>query len=311
MKLLFRTQPPTAIENGCVAAIGNFDGVHLGHQNLLTLLKKTAIQLQLPLLVILFEPQPSEFFLNQNAPARLYTLRDKIKYLTKCGVDYIYCLRFNPKLAQMSAEDFAQTIIFDRLKIKHLLIGEDFRFGHDRHGDSELLKKIGKTATITTCKNFLYNQTRISSTKIRQALQANQFNLAQQLLGRPYAISGRVIHGQRLARQLGFPTANITIKQRIIAIRGVFCVNVQRNNMTILSGVANIGYRPTVDGKKLVLEVHLLDHNESIYGEKLSVIFLHKLRDEIKFDSIEQLKTQINLDVEQAKKYFVECIQNV
>ena len=305
MKLLYGSQSP--LINGCVAAIGNFDGVHIGHQNMLSLLKKEADKLQLPLLVILFEPQPAEFFLKENAPARLYNLRDKLKYLSLCGVDYIYCLRFNSKLAMMLPTDFAQKIIFTQLNVRFLLIGEDFRFGRDRTGDGELLKTIGakNNAAIVTCQNFLYNNERISSTIIRQALKNNQFHLASELLGRPYGISGKVIYGQRLARQWGVPTANIAIKRPSVAVRGVYCVHVVHNALTH-NGVANIGYRPTVDGKKLILEVHLLAHNETLYGEILQIIFLHKLRDEIKFESLEQLKNQINLDVTQAKQYFIE-----
>ena len=314
MKLLSNSRSLSELSNGCVAAIGNFDGVHKGHQNLLTLLKQEAIKRNLPLLVILFEPQPNEFFLTNAAPARLYTLREKITHLENCGVDYVCKLKFNDSLANMAPNDFAEQIIFKKLNIKYLLIGQDFRFGYKRLGDGDLLKQIGAawSAEIVTCDNFLHDNQRVSSTKIRQTLANSQFKLAEELLGRPYAITGRVIYGQQLARLWGVPTANIALQNKPIAIGGVFCVQVQRlSNNTTHIGVANIGYRPTVNGKKLLLEVHLLESNESLYNEKLKVIFLHKLRNEIKFASIEQLKNQIYLDVQQAKEYFMSVYNYV
>ena len=291
---------------GGVLTIGNFDGVHVGHQNLLAILKNRAQQLQLPLLIIIFEPQPSEFFLKTDAPARLYTLREKIQDLKTCGVDYIYCLRFNQKLSNMPADEFANKIIFSQLNVKELLIGEDFRFGKQRSGDSALLKSIAHKhqACVLTCESFLYNNHRISSTRIRQALANNQFADAQAMLNRPYALSGKVIYGRALARQLNAPTANIVVKQKKVILQGVFCVKIIRENNTIYNGVANLGFRPTVDGKKLMLEVHLFALNCKLYGERLKVIFLHKLRDEQSFANLDALKIQIHQDLQHAQEYF-------
>lgn len=305
MKLLRGLQQITELNAGSVATIGNFDGVHRGHQALLESLREHASRMQLPMLVILFEPQPGEYFNKQTAPARLYRLREKLNALRQLGVDYVYCLKFGAQLATMLPEDFAEQFIFSRLNIKHLLLGGDFRFGRERSGDLILLKEIGHKwgAVVDTCPNFCVNDERVSSTQIRHALQLGELNRAQALLGRAYSLCGRVMHGQGIGRKWGVPTANLSVHRGTLPLSGVFCVSVKRQGKPLLAGVANMGRRPTIDGSKNVLEVHIFDFNESLYGEILEVFFLHKLREEIKFSSVDALIAQIHADVAAARDH--------
>ena len=306
MKLLRRVQEITELSAGCVATIGNFDGVHRGHQALLGLLREQASRMQLPMVVLLFEPQPGEYFNRQTAPARLYRLREKLQALRQCGVDYVYCLTFDRKLANMSPEEFAEQIVFSRLNANYLLLGVDFRFGRDRLGDLALLRKLGhkKGAIVDTCSDFCVEQARVSSTQIRHALYLGELDRAAALMGRKYSLCGRVKHGNGMGRQWGVPTANLNVHQGGLPLSGVFCVKVKRKGKPALAGVANIGNRPTIDGSKNVLEVHLFDFDESLYGEMLQVFFLHKLRDEIKFSSVDALIAQIHLDVAAARNVY-------
>ncbi|MDP3560867.1 MAG: bifunctional riboflavin kinase/FAD synthetase [Legionellaceae bacterium] len=307
MKLL-RTVPKNfALQQGAVATIGNFDGIHRGHQTILKTLRAKATQLDLPMIVILFEPQPREFFLKDKAPPRLSTLREKIHILKEYGVDYVYCLRFNKQLAHMLPREFAEKMLFDRLHIHYLLIGDDFKFGRERKGDVALLTQIAQqnNCLVETAPECVMEQKRISSTQIREALQESNFERVDVLLGRPYSISGRVMYGDARGREWGVPTANIKVTQSTLPIRGVFCVQVERADHSVFHGVANIGLRPTLNGTKQVLEVHLFNINESLYGERLRVFFLHKLRDEVKFPSLDALIAQIHADVLSAKAYFL------
>lgn len=305
MKLLRGLQQIEELNAGSVATIGNFDGVHRGHQALLASLREHASRMQLPMVVLLFEPQPGEYFNKQNAPARLYRLREKLNALRQIGVDYVYCLKFDAQLANMLPEAFAEQFIFSRLNIKHLLLGGDFRFGRERRGDLILLKKIAQKwgAVVDTCPNFCVNDARVSSTQIRHALQLGELERAEALLGRPFSICGRVMHGQGIGRKWGVPTANLSIHTGTLPLSGVFCVKVKRQGKPFLAGVANMGNRPTIDGSKNVLEVHLFDFNESLYGERLEVFFLHKLREEIKFSSVDALIAQIHADVAAARDH--------
>lgn len=304
MKLLFGNRAFSLGNRGVVATIGNFDGIHLGHQNLIKTLKKEASRLKLPLVVILFEPQPKEYFVKKEAPARLSTLREKLNALEKCGVDYVYCIKFNKKLAETSAPEFATHYLFNRLKVTHLLVGEDFKFGKNREGNVALLKKIGalNSCAVEIFPEFHANQERISSTGVRLALALGDLEHAAQLLGRPYSLCGRVIKGDGRGRQWGIPTANIGLQRISLPLKGVFIVRVSLNSQTVF-GVANIGSRPTVDGTKNILEVHLFDFNESIYGEMTQVYFLHKIRNETKFESVESLIIQIHKDIAAATAY--------
>jgi riboflavin kinase / FMN adenylyltransferase len=304
MKLLHREKYVALGDKGVVATIGNFDGVHLGHQNLLKKLKEQAHEMNVPLVVILFEPQPKEYFHKEAAPARLSTLREKLCSLGQCGIEYVYCIKFNHELAQTSAHDFITHYLFNRLKVTYLLVGEDFKFGKNRKGNVALLHEVGARFS---CKVDVYpecrmHSERISSTGIRLALQQGHLEFAAQLLGRRYSVSGRVIKGDGRGRQWGIPTANLGLNRMALPLSGVFVVTVKLQNKTV-QGVANIGKRPTVDGTKNILEVHLFDFNESLYGEFMQVFFLHKLRDEVKFTSVDALITQIHDDIAAATAY--------
>lgn len=306
MKLLRKLDKTIDISRGVVATIGNFDGVHLGHQALLAELSKEADRLKLPMLVMLFEPQPGEYFQGQKLTARLTSLREKLDCLKRCKVDYVYCLKFNEKLASMSAVMFANYYFFSSQQVKYLLIGADFRFGHERSGDVDLLKTMGAKAgcTVQAFPDFTMEKTRVSSTKIRALLAEGQLDKAALFLGRTFSLCGRVIKGDGRGRQWGIPTANLSMRRLSLPLKGVYCVKVLKENKQWLYGVANLGSRPTVDGTKNILEIHLFDFNENIYGEMLKVYFLYKLRDELKFSSIEVLVNQIHNDITDAKLVF-------
>lgn len=305
MKLLRGARHCSALDKGVVATLGNFDGVHLGHQNLIRRLREKAISLKLPLVLVLFEPQPREYFQKDKAPARLSSLREKLEVLKNCYIDYVYCIQFNDLVAQTAAIDFARDYLFSRLKVKYLLVGDDFRFGKRRDGDLNLLQRLSSEygCEVDVYSDFCIKEERISSTKIRTALQKSQFETAANYLGRPYSISGRVIYGAQRGRQWGIPTANISLNRVSLPLEGVFVVQVRLASQQMFYAVANLGKRPTVDGTKSILEVHIFDFNRSIYGELVQVFFLHKLRDEIKFSSVDVLIAQINDDIVVAKAF--------
>lgn len=292
----------------CVLTLGNFDGVHLGHQQLLATLVTKSKQLNLPSVVILFEPQPLEFFAKENAPARLTSFQEKVKLIEKMGVDYLLAVPFNRTFAALSAQDFIQNWLIDRLHARYVIVGDDFRFGAGRTGSAELLSNYANNFAIESMPTFVLHDdkkesVRVSSTAVREALQVADFTRAHHLLGRPYTILGRVIHGNALARTLGFPTANILLHRNKPALQGVYFVKV-RDCCTQADyyGIANIGFRPTINGKTAVLEVNLFDFSADIYGHYLAVQFVEKLRDEQKFGSLDALKQQIAEDVCTAKK---------
>lgn len=291
---------------GCVATIGNFDGVHRGHQAILARLRERAVELGLPSCVVIFEPQPREFFAPDTAPARLARLRDKLDLLANEGVDLVLCLAFNQRFSKLSAAEFVDTVLIDGLGVKHLEVGDDFRFGCDRVGDFDFLQKVGaeKGFTVEAAQTVEIDGVRVSSTKVRTALAAADFALAEHLLGRPFEISGRVLHGQKLARQLGTPTANVQLKRRRVPLTGVYLVSTQIDGKA-WPGVANIGVRPSVAGDgRPHLEIHLLDFTGDIYGRRLTVVFHQKLRDEQRFASLEALKTAIDADVAAARAHW-------
>jgi riboflavin kinase/FMN adenylyltransferase len=273
---------------------------------LLAQLRKDALRLGLPLLVVLFEPQPAEFFLGSSAPVRLSRLREKLDMLRACGVDFVYCLKFDTKAFNMVARDFAEQILFSLLRVRYLLIGPDFRFGYKREGDIRLLERLAPNVAcdVQEYPDYLIENQRVSSTQVRQAFQQGDMVKAEALLGRTFRISGRVVHGEALARKWGVPTANIHLSKHFLPLRGVFCVQVRRHEGELLHGVANIGNRPTIGGRRNLLEVHLFDFDDLIYGERLEVFFLQRLREEIKFPSIDELVTQIKKDVLAARSYF-------
>ncbi len=292
--------------HGCVATIGNYDGIHLGHQAVIGQLADEAVRLNLPAVVVTFEPQPMEYFMPDKVPARLSCFREKIEALRRFAVDRMLCLDFNRQLAEMSAEKFIQSILVDGLGIRYLVVGDDFRFGKDRRGDFQMLVVAGQRYgfQVVNMRTFSIKGERVSSTWIRQAMQQGDIKLAEQLLGRDFRMSGRVVHGKKLGRQLGFPTANIFLHRRASPLKGIFVVQVYGLAGEPLPGVASLGTRPTVDGKQVLLEVYLLDFKHDIYGKHIQVSFLEKLREEEKFDSLEALKDKIAEDVQQTRNFF-------
>jgi riboflavin kinase / FMN adenylyltransferase len=291
---------------GCVATIGNFDGLHQGHQKLIQSLIKLGKQLNLPTCVILFEPHPQEFFYAEKAPARLMRLREKIKLLQFLAIDRILCLGFNKRLAECSAEEFVKKILIGKLGVKGLIVGDDFRFGRGRQGDFPFLQKLSQKYgfKVFSTPTVLFENERIGSSRVRNAVKQSDFKLAELLLGRPFRLSGRIIYGDQRGRLLGFPTANIGLHRKVIPLQGVFVVNIFGLTTTPLPGIANCGIRPTINGLKNLLEVHLFDFDENIYGRFIEIEFLKKIRDEKKFASLHALKEQITQDVAIAKSYF-------
>lgn len=292
---------------GCVATIGSFDGVHLGHQAILSQLLITARAQGLPAVAIVFEPQPHEFFARKNAPARLMRLREKVQALWAAGVDRVLCLHFNKALRELSAEQFINRVLVQGVDVKHLVVGDDFRFGCDRRGNFALLEQQGAALgfVVSDTQTLEIDGARVSSTRIRQLLEVGDFSQAAQLLGKPYSIHGRVVYGKQLGRQLGVPTANIDLRRYRSPLHGVFAVTAHFADGSVCQGVSNVGVRPTVDGdKKPILEVHLFEFSRTIYGAVIDVIFQHKLRDEQKFNSIDELKAQLHIDIAAAKDFF-------
>ncbi|GLR65132.1 bifunctional riboflavin kinase/FAD synthetase [Marinospirillum insulare] len=293
---------------GCVATIGNFDGVHLGHQQILQQVREIAARLRQPATVMVFEPQPREFFAGDAAPPRINSFREKVERLTEYGAERIVCLQFNSRLRQLTAEEFVQKILVEGLSLTHLVVGDDFRFGCDRSGDFHLLQKLGsqKGFSVEHTQTFLMDNQRVSSTRVRQQLVKGNLSEAARLLGRPHKLSGRVVHGRQLGRTLGVPTANLLLGDRKPALNGVFSVLVKMPNGLMRPGIANIGLRPTVDGLVPALEVHLLGFDGNLYGQRLDVYPLAKLRDEKKFADLDALTTQINKDIDQCQQFFIQ-----
>ena len=303
LKMLSR-QVDSPLAEGCVATIGNFDGVHLGHQTIIDQVKNKARALNLPSVVMVFEPQPREFFQGMEAPPRLMGFRQKLEALLKADIDIVLCLKFDETFRSYSAMGFIDDVLIDGLAVRHLVVGDDFRFGCDRAGDFALLEKVGKTAgfSVENTRTVTVAGERISSTRIRNLLLENQLEKAEALLGRPYRLRGRVVYGRQLGRRIGSPTANVLLRQ-MPALRGVYVVRVTLESGTTQDGVANIGLRPTVDGKQPALEVHLFDFTGTLYGQHIDVVFRHALRDEVKFDSIDALKAQIARDFDAARAW--------
>lgn len=291
---------------GCVLTIGNFDGVHRGHQALLAQLCEEGRQRNLPVMVMLFEPQPLELFAADKAPARLTRLREKVRYLQQAGVDAVLCVRFDRRFAAHTAQSFVTDLLVDKLDVKFLAVGDDFRFGAGRQGDFLLLQKAGVEYgfDVISTQTFCDDGKRISSTAIRQALSDDNLALANVLLGRPFSISGRVVHGDALGRTIGFPTANLPLKRTVSPVKGVYAVEVLGLGDKPLPGVANIGTRPTIGGLRQQLEVHLLDVSIDLYGRHIEVVLRDKLRNEQRFASFDALKEQIANDVLTARRFF-------
>lgn len=309
MELIRGIQNIQPHHHGCVLTIGNFDGVHRGHQALLKHLKQEALQRGLPTVVMTFEPQPLEFFLPEKAPARLTRLQDKIKYLAECGIDYLLCVKFDKQFASQTPEEFVSSLLVKKLGVKFLAIGDDFRFGKNRKGDFHFLQQAGERYgfEVANTESYCDKGLRISSTSVREALLNDDLALAESLLGHPYTISGRVAHGKELGRTIGFPTANIPMKRLVAPVKGVYAVDVYlAGETTPLAGVANIGSRPTVQGKGIQLEVHLIDVNMDLYGRRIDVVLRKKLRNEQRFASLDALKQQIADDVATARDFLLQ-----
>ncbi|MZI94635.1 bifunctional riboflavin kinase/FAD synthetase [Vibrio sp. CAIM 722] len=289
--------------HGCVLTIGNFDGVHLGHQQVLRQVSQRAERLGLDSVVMTFEPQPMELFAKDRAPARLTRLRDKFVQLDKLGIDRLLCVNFNYHFASMTAESFVHDLLVKQLGVKFLVVGDDFCFGRERQGNFAMLQQAGQQYgfEVVSTQSFCLSSLRVSSTAIREALASDNLASAADMLGRDYSISGRVSHGRKLGRTIGFPTANIPLKRCVSPVSGVYVVEVKGLGNTAIGGVANIGQRPTVNGVRQQLEVHLFDFHDNLYGKQLEVLLLHKLRDEVKFASFDELKQQIELDAEAAR----------
>ncbi|RUO26379.1 bifunctional riboflavin kinase/FAD synthetase [Aliidiomarina minuta] len=304
MELIRGLHTTTPEHRHCVLTIGNFDGVHLGHQAVLQGVRARAEELQLPAAVMTFEPQPLEFFSPQKAPARLTTWRDKYHLLEAQGMQRLLCVQFNQRFASLHADDFIQQVLVDKLGVKLLVVGDDFRFGNNREGDFSLLQAAGEQHNFAVVDTASYRQsdTRVSSTAIREALAVGDFAKATQMLGRPYQLHGRVSHGEKKGRSIGFPTANMPLKRLKSPLQGVFVVRVEVAGKSY-PGVANIGRRPTVNGRGVQIEAHLFNFSGDIYGERMSVTPLHKIRDEVKFSSLQELKQQIQQDVLQAQAF--------
>jgi len=304
---LFRSNFP---EISTVATIGNFDGLHLGHQQILKTMQKEADIHRLKRLIIFTEPHAQEFFseaagLETSKPPRIFPWQEKVRKMRELGVEFAFFLKFNNQLRSMTPEDFLNKILL-RLHIKKLVIGDDFRFGANREGDFSLLKNWGTQNSIEVSNTETYeiDGERVSSTRIREALTENDFEKANKFLGRPFTYSGKVVYGNQLGGQLGIPTANLWLPKNKLPISGVYIVKALLGKKK-LRGIANMGIRPTVGGESPVLEVHLLNFSKKIYGKRLTVEFLKKVRDEKKFENLNALKDQIFKDISTAESYFV------
>lgn len=305
MILLRRCHQLTCVDRPTVATIGNFDGFHLGHQAIFEFVLEQARQLNASPALITFEPSPKEYFSAEHAPPRIYPFRKKFELARDFGFDYFVCLNFKSYLSNLSAVDFVEKILHDSLRIKGLVVGDDFRFGYKCTGNIDLLRQMADTLDfqVTNKNTIALDFKRISSTLIRSKLAENEFAEVAALMGRPFTMSGHVFHGDKKGRTIGFPTANILLQRLNSPLSGVFAVTAT-NSVNKWQGVANIGCRPTVNGTRDQLEVHLFDCQENLYSQRLEVEFLHKLRDETKFSSFDELRKQIDIDVSKAKEFF-------
>ncbi|SMM97644.1 Riboflavin kinase / FMN adenylyltransferase [uncultured Candidatus Thioglobus sp.] len=295
---------------GSVITIGNFDGVHLGHQKIISRLTKKSQELGLPSVLISFIPTPQSFFGREQA--LLSNFKEKHRFLSELGVDIHLIINFNQVFSELTAQDFVQEVLLNKLNVRHCLIGDDFRFGKDRKGDFKLLEDFSKTNhfTIENTPSILQNNCRISSSEIRSRLANNELQAAATLLGREFSITGKIIDGLKNGRLIDFPTINIPIKRKISPIYGIFSVTVVLNGCTF-QGVCSIGNRPIASVKYPLLEVFLFDFNAQVYGLEAKIIFKHKIRDEQAFDNFEDLKQQIKIDVQAAKKYFSSTLERL
>jgi riboflavin kinase/FMN adenylyltransferase len=308
---VIRGIPPVANWTPCALTIGNFDGVHRGHQALLKKLVQTAKEKNIQSCVMTFEPHPIEYFAPEKAPARILNLRDKLEALAEVGIDQVLVIHFNQLFANLSPDDFVKKILVDSLKVQSILIGDDFHYGSKRAGNFSNLVEAGLKYgfSVENMTTFEENQVRISSSAIRSALSQGDLRLARQLLGRPYMLSGHVLHGQKLGRTLGFPTLNVSLANKLQlrkpAAEGIFIAQVHGLSDNPLPAVASLGQRPTVDDSgRYLLEVHVFNFNQSVYGKLVRIELIKKIRDEEKYNDLETLQNAINQDAALAKNYF-------
>jgi len=296
--------PFDRVANGSVATIGSFDGLHLGHQRLLEHVRNEAGERGLPSIVMSFEPTPKEFFLAAKPPSRLMRFREKFEALAANGIDIFFCPRFNEAMKNIAADTFIRQILVHALNVRHLVIGDDFRFAQDREGHLDMLRQAGSTLgfTVEQMSSVVEHDVRVSSSVIRDALWEGDLERATALLGRPYRMSGKVIVGERVGRKLGYPTANVNLNRKQSAVMGIFAVRVTGADWGPLDAVASIGTRPTFGGIKPLLEVHIFDFDRDIYGEYIHVDFIGRLRSEEKFDDVDELVEQMHRDSELAKE---------
>jgi len=306
---LLKTQHSKTMNQGCVATIGNFDGIHLGHQAIIVRLIERASEAGLPSMVVLFEPQPREWFQKEEAPIRLTSLREKYRLLKRGGVDFVAVLRFNQSLANLSPEAFVQQVLLDQLQVKHLIVGDDFKFGRKRAGDVALLKQLSGSLgfKVEQMPSFQITDDRVSSSRIRRCIAQGQLEEAAEYLGHHYSLSGHVAHGDKRGRELGFPTANVFLPHDQAPLNGILAAQVHGLADHPLPAVAYVGRRPAVNGQRTIMEAHLLDFNQDIYGRFIQVDFLTKIRGDQNFDSLEALAEQIARDTEQARAFFAAC----
>ena len=294
---------------GCALTIGNFDGLHLGHQALLRLLDEVAEKKQLKRCMMSFDPLPHEFFAGGLERPRLMNTRDKLialaSYSSVFCPDYVLLMKFNTELSSMTAAEFIEKILVEKLAIKALVIGDDFQFGRDRKGNLELLQEYGAKYgfEVDALDTHHHDNSRVSSTRVREALIKGDLEACKNMLGRDYQICGRVAHGDKRGRTIGFPTANIHLHRPSTPLQGVYSVTMHSSTLGAVKGIANVGYRPTVEGDHVRIEVHLFDFDQDIYGENVCIAFHHRIRDEQKFESFDALKNQIQLDCQQAREW--------
>jgi len=290
-------------DRGCVATIGNYDGVHRGHQHMIAAVRARASELGVPAVVVTFEPTPREFFEGPAAPSRLTRLREKLQALALYGVDRVVVLRFDRRMQGMGADEFVQRLLVDGLGVRHMVVGHDFHFARRREGTIDTLRAAGAAHGFTVAEvgQFLLEGERVSSSLVREALNRGDLERATRLLGRPYRMAGRVRLGKRLGRTLGYPTANLALQRKVVPLWGIFAVRVSGAGLVDYPAVSSLGTRPTVNGTDPLLEVHLFDFDGDLYGQHLDVDFVARLRDEQKFESLDALVAQMNRDAAAAR----------
>jgi len=288
---------------GCVVTIGNYDGVHRGHQHMIAAVRAKATELGVPAVVVTFEPTPREFFEGPAAPSRLTRLREKLEALSLYGVDRVVVLRFNRRMQGMGADEFVDRLLVQGLGVRHMVVGHDFHFARRREGNIETLRAAGAAHgfTVEEVGQFLLHGERVSSSLVREALNRGDLDRATRLLGRPYRMAGRVRLGKKLGRTLGYPTANLALQRKVVPLWGIFAVRVSGAGLVDHPAVSSLGTRPTVNGTDPLLEVHLFDFDGSLYGQHLDVDFVARLRDERKFESLDALVEQMHRDAAAAR----------